>query len=56
MIRSVGKASIVLKNTLIMMYRMVVKIQMVKPILMRSQMEMTNVLLDNGERAIPVIR
>ena len=50
--RAVEKASVVLKNTKVILNRMSVVIWMVNAILMRYQMEVRNKLSSNGGKAI----
>ena len=52
--RTEEKAPVFLENTQIIMSRMLVEMRMVKAILVRSQMEIRNMLLDSGGKAILV--
>lgn len=54
--RAGEKALSLLKEYIIIMNRMLVEIWAVKSTLMRSRMEIRNMLLDNGEKAILVIK
>ena len=50
------KATIFLGNTQIILNRILVEICKAKPILIRSQMQMRNMLLETGGKAILVIK
>lgn len=50
--RAIEKASVFLRHIYIIICRMSIEMWMVKTILMRSQMETRNMLLDNGKKTI----
>lgn len=52
----VEKASIILENKYIVMNRILVEIQMLKVLLVRSQMEIRKMLLDVGGKEIFVVK
>lgn len=54
--RAVGKTSVFLDNTYVILHKILVEVCTVKTILMRSQMEMRTILLKTGGKVILVVK